>query len=156
MGLFSVMLHQPTFWSLSCIITLQYTATRSHCNTLQHPATPCNTLQHPATLIYNSRVTQESEQGSPMQHTATHCNTLHYTATRRNTLQHTTTHRNTPQHAATLMQQSHVTQEVEQGSQPSALLGYNNTGARAHVVVTDSTEAILMSSWFPDQLCVVR
>jgi len=62
----------------------------THCNTLQHPATPCNTkipLRH-ACCCY-------------LQHTATHCNTLQQTATHCNTLQHTAIHWNTLQHTAT-------------------------------------------------------
>ena len=45
-----------------------YTATATHCNTLQHTATHCHTLQH----------------------TATHCNTLQHTATQYRTLPHST------------------------------------------------------------------
>jgi len=63
--------------------------TTTHCNTLQHPATPCNTLQHTATHC------------NTLKHTATHCNTLQHPATPCSTLHHTATHCNTLQHTAT-------------------------------------------------------
>ena len=81
----------------------------THCNTLQHTATPynplqhtatyCNTLQHTATH-YNT-LQHSATPCNTLQHTATHCNTLHHTASYCNTLEHTTTHHNTPQHIAT-------------------------------------------------------
>ena len=52
---------------------LQHTAT--HCNTLEHTATPAtyyNTLQHVGTHCNNCNI---------LQHIATHCNTLQHTAT---------------------------------------------------------------------------
>jgi len=81
-----------------------YTATATHCNTLQHTATHCNTLQHTAThynTIQNTTTLYKTLPHSetpytPLQHsneivfffpaiakfgnTATHCNTLQHTA----------------------------------------------------------------------------
>jgi len=94
---------------------LQHIAT--HCNTLQHTATPFNKqMEKPATHCtrYNTLQKTEGETCNTLQHTATHCNTLkRQPATRTNhrgpwrkekpaahcsTLQHTATHCNKLQH----------------------------------------------------------
>ena len=84
----------------------------THCNTLQHTATPCNTLQHTYSTLAdtlqhtathcNTRIPLLPTHCNALQHTATHCNTLRHTySTLADTLQHTATHCNTLQHTAT-------------------------------------------------------
>ena len=72
--------------------------TATHCNTLQHPATPYNTrgIQHIRFILYHTHNSQPHESLA-----LSHCNTLQHTATQCNTLQHTATHCNTQQHTAT-------------------------------------------------------
>jgi len=63
----SVFLH--TFLVTASAVFCTNSRNATHCNNLQHPATPLshgNTLQHPATPC------------STLQHTVTHCNTLTY------------------------------------------------------------------------------
>jgi len=72
--------------------------TATHCNTLQHTATPCLHESHEM-LISGAG---ESCVDNALQHTATHCNTLQHTATR------TATHCNTlPVYVARYAYQRH-------------------------------------------------
>jgi len=79
-------------------LELQRGSWHTHCNTLQHTATPCITLHRIATDC--NRLQQTATDCYTLQNTATRCNTLQHAATHCNTLQHNATHCNALQRTA--------------------------------------------------------